>query len=104
MSILLLLTGTLSIPCALEQKQTPKPLSPKAQLMHIINSSDLPGIKAFTLNGGGQFIDEEAIRTAQAKFESANRPAQLASSNEFLVMILVQALAPQEVKAKLGLP
>lgn len=78
----------------------------KDLLMQLINRSDLNGIRTFTQKGGVKFIDEEACTLAQTKFEATGvkDPAQWSKCNEFLVKVMVQALAPSEVKQQLGLP
>ena len=81
----------------------------KKHLMDLIAKSDLRGIQSFTQNGGEPFIDEAAITAAKNKFETVYNPRHSTDpnfclSNEFCIMIILKALAPKEVKAKLGLP
>lgn len=82
----------------------------KNQLMDLIAKSDLTGVRSFTQNGGTLFIDEEAITAAKNKFETIHNPREAQSaaafcmSNEFCIMVILKALAPKEVKTKMGLP
>lgn len=110
---LLLLCGTLSNAMCwggkktkhVKSTQTTMELS-KTTLIDLIQTSNLEGIKKFTASGGAGFIDVEACNLAKTKFEATktNNPAQFSMNNQFLVMVMVQALAPQEVKQQLGLP
>lgn len=105
--IALLFTNTLSDSmCCRGSKPKPQIQSPKAQLMHLIEKSDIAGIRSFTQSDKVVCIDEDACKAAKIKFDATGikNPAQFATCNEFLVMTLVQALAPAEVKEKLGLP
>lgn len=107
--IALLFTSSLSYSmccCCRVSKPKPQTQNPKAQLIHLIKASDLSGVKKFAHNGGAQFIDENACTIAQQKFQNTgvSDPSQIYLCNEFLVMIMVQALAPDQVKEKLGLP
>lgn len=65
----------------------------------------MAGVRTFTQNGGIQYIDEEACNLAKSKFDATrvNNPAQFSTCNEFLVMVMVQAFAPEDIKKKLGL-
>lgn len=94
--------------CRKEQKQVEQhnTISPKSQLMQLITNADLEGIRIFTQDGGIPYIDEEACNLAKSKFKATqvNNPAQFSTCNEFLVMAMVQAFAPNDVKKKLGLP
>lgn len=76
------------------------------RLKQLIEKSDLAGVRTFTQTSDVQYIDTEACKLAKAKFEATgvNNPAEFATCNEFLVMVMVQALAPKEVKQQLGLP
>lgn len=81
----------------------------KKCLMALIAKSDLDGVRFFTQHGGTSFIDEEAITAAKNKFETVHKPSQTnnldyCTSNEFCIMIMVQGLAPNNVREKLGLP
>lgn len=104
--IALLFTSSLSYSmccCCRGSKTKPQIQSPKAQLMQLIEKSDVAGVRTFTQSDKVVFIDEEAVNAAKAKFEATKTsdPAQFSTNNQFLVMILVQALAPDEVKQKL---
>lgn len=72
--------------------------------------SDLAGVRSFTQTDGVSCIDEEVIDAAKNRFDkNIHNPHQATdkkffTSNEFCIMILVQASAPNEIKEKLGLP
>ena len=105
--IALLFTNTLSYSmCCRGSKPKPQMQNPKAQLMRLIEKSDIAGIRSFTQSDNVACIDEEACKAAKIKFENTkiSNPSEFATCNEFLVMTLVQALAPDQVKEKLGLP
>lgn len=72
----------------------------------LIEKSDIAGVRTFTQSSNVVCIDEEACKAAKIKFENTkiSNPSQFATCNEFLVMVMVQALAPDQVKEKLGLP
>lgn len=74
--------------------------------MQLIEKSDVAGIRSFTQSDKVVYIDEETCKAAKIKFDSTGikNPAQFATCNEFLIMILIQSLAPNHVKEKLGLP
>lgn len=108
--VLLLACSTYSHPlcCTKSQKSSPEtsPFS-KEQLIMLIKNSDLEGIKRFTQNKqGAACIDEDACRYAAKKFEATGISDQNRFSHckEFLVMVTVQAMAPESVKEKLGIP
>lgn len=77
-------------------------ISPKAKLMQLIKNADLAGVRNFTLTENCNCIDEEACIFAKTKFRETGitNPAQWAQCSQFNVMVLVQAMAPEEVKKK----
>lgn len=82
----------------------------KKNLLDLIKKSDLAGVRSFTQTDGVSCIDEEVIDAAKNRFDkNIHNPHQATdkkffTSNEFCIMILVQASAPNEIKEKLGLP
>lgn len=102
--ILFITITTISYPMCCAKRDTKK-VAPKAHLMQLINNSDLAGVRTFTQTKDVQYIDKEACTLAKTKFEATGiKSPPFSSCNEFLIMVLVQALAPQEIKEQLGLP
>lgn len=101
--MVLLLSSSLSYCLCCFKEAKPKPQIPhqKAQLMKLIEKSDVMGIRIFTQTGDVRYIDEQVWNLTEKKFEATGITSPpYASCNEFLVMVLVQSAAPIEVKQK----